>query len=194
MSEQTRDAALARALCETPLSRETIYSGRILDVERWRVRCPNGEEALREIVLHKGASAIVPLHADGSVTLVRQHRVAVDRVTWEIPAGKLDSAGEDPALCAARELREETGLRAGRMTLLTELLTTPGFCSEKIAVYLAEDLTQGETDPDPDEVLRVERMPLEEAVGMVLRGEIRDGKTVAGLLTASEILRRRGSA
>ena len=173
---------------EIPFSSETIYDGKILHVERWQVTCPNGRTALREIVLHNGAAAVVPVYDDGTTLLVRQHRVAVDRVTLEIPAGKLDSAGEDPRDCAVRELAEETGLRAGRMTQLTSLLTTPGFCTEKIAIYLAQELTQGDTHPDEDEFLGLVRMPLEEAVAMVMRGEIRDGKTICGLLMAKEAL------
>ena len=173
---------------EIPFANEMIYDGKILHVERWRVTCPNGRTAAREIVVHKGAAAVVPVYPDGTTLLVRQHRVAVDRVTLEIPAGKLDSAGEDPHDCAVRELEEETGLRAGRMTLLTSLLTTPGFCTEKIAIYLAQDLSQGQTHPDEDEFLSLVRMPLEEAVAMIMRGEIRDGKTICGLLMAKEAL------
>ena len=173
---------------EIPFSSETIYDGKILHVERWQVTCPNGRSATREIVVHKGAAAVVPVYPDGTMLLVRQHRVAVDRVTLEIPAGKLDSAGEDPHDCAVRELEEETGLRAGRMTLLTSLLTTPGFGTEKIAIYLAQDLSQGQTHPDEDEFLSLVRMPLEEAVAMIMRGEIRDGKTICGLLMAKEVL------
>ena len=173
---------------EIPFSSETIYDGKILHVERWQVTCPNGRTAAREIVVHKGAAAVVPVYPDGTTLLVRQHRVAVDRVTLEIPAGKVDSAGADPHDCAVRELAEDTGLRAGRMTLLTSLLTTPGFCTEKIAIYLAQDLSQGQTHPDEDEFLSLVRMPLEEAVAMIMRGEIRDGKTICGLLMAKEAL------
>ena len=151
--------------------------------------CPNGHPATREIVVHKGAAAVVPVFEDGTTLLVRQHRVAVDRVTLEIPAGKLDSAGEDPLDCAVRELREETGLSAQRMTLLTSLLTTPGFCTEKIAIYLAQGLSQGETHPDEDEFLGLVRIPLDEAVAMVMRGELRDSKTICGLMMAREVLR-----
>lgn len=173
---------------EIPFSSETIYDGKILHVERWQVTCPNGKAATREIVVHKGAAAVVPVYEDGTTLLVRQHRVAVDRVTLEIPAGKLDSVGEDPHDCAVRELEEETGLRAGRMTLLTSLLTTPGFCTEKIAIYLAQELSQGQTHPDEDEFLSLVRMPLEDAVSMIMRGEIRDSKTICGLLMAKEAL------
>ena len=175
-------------LREIPFSSETIYDGKILHVEKWQVTCPNGHPAPREIVVHKGAAAIVPVFEDGTTLLVRQHRVSVDRVTLEIPAGKLDRADEDPLDCAVRELEEETGLRAGRMTLLTSLLTTPGFCTEKIAIYLAQDLTQGQTHPDEDEFLDLVRMPLDEAIDRVMRGDIRDGKTICGLLMAKEAL------
>ena len=179
----------SNSLREVPVASETIYDGKILHVEKWTVTCPNGREALREIVVHKGAAAVVPVFEDGTTLLVRQHRVAVDRMTLEIPAGKLDSADEDPLDCAVRELREESGLAAERMTLLTSLLTTPGFCTEKIAIYLAQGLSQGETHPDDDEFLGLVRIPLEEAVAMVMRGELRDGKTICGLLMAREALR-----
>ena len=175
-------------LREVPFASETIYDGRILHVERWQVTCPNGHAALREVVLHNGAAAVVPVFDDGTTLLVRQHRVAVDRVTLEIPAGKLDGPDEDPALCAERELREETGLCAQRMRHMTTILTTPGFCTEKIALYLAQGLTQGETSPDEDEFLGLVRIPLDEAVELIMRGEIRDGKTICGLLMAKMIL------
>ena len=176
-------------LREIPVSSESIFEGKILHVERWQVTCPNGNQAPREIVLHKGAAAVVPVFEDGTTLLVRQHRVAVDRVTLEIPAGKLDSADEDPFDCAVRELEEETGLKAERMTLLTSLLTTPGFCTEKIGIYLAQGLSQGETNPDEDEFLGLVRLPLEEGVAMVMRGEIRDSKTICGLLMAREAIK-----
>lgn len=175
-------------LRETFVSSEPIYNGRILDVQRWQVTCPNGNIAPREIVVHKGAAAVVPVYEDGTTLLVRQHRVAVDRVTLEIPAGKLDSVNEDPLDCAVRELEEETGLKAERMTLLTSLLTTPGFCSEKIGIFLAQGLSQGNTHPDEDEFLGLVRLPLEEAIAMIMRGEIRDSKTICGLMMAREVI------
>ena len=161
------------ALREVPFAKEDIYNGRILHVEKWKVTCPNGREAAREIVVHKGAAAVVPVFENGDTLLVRQHRVAVDRVTLEIPAGKLDSVGEDPLDCAVRELREETGLAAERMTHLTTILTTPGFCT------------------DEDEFLGLIRMPLEEAFERVMRGEIHDSKTICGLMMAREAVARR---
>ena len=175
-------------LREIPYAKESIFNGAIFNVERWQVTCPNGHSAPREIVLHRGAAAVIPVYEDGTTLMVRQHRVSVDRVTLEIPAGKLDSWNEDPYDCAVRELEEETGLKAERYTLLTSVLTTPGFCTEKIAIYLAEGLTQGQTHPDEDEFLGLVRIPLEDAVSMIMRGEIRDGKTICGLLLARDVI------
>ena len=175
---------------EIPFSKETVYHGKVVHLECWQVTCPNGKPALREVIVHVGAAAIVPVFEDGTTLLVRQHRVPVDRITYELPAGKLDSPDEDPLECAVRELQEETGYTAGRMTLLTSLLTTPAFCTEKIGIFMAQDLTPGETDFDEDEFLKPVRLPLEEAAEMVMRGEIRDGKTVCGILMAREALRR----
>ena len=130
------------ALREKFLSSEAIYPGKIIRVEKWQVELPNGETAMREIVRHNGASAIVPVDDQGMVTLVRQHRVAIGQCTWEIPAGKLDSPSEDPFAAAKRELEEETGLQAAEWRKLTSIYTTPGFCNEQIAIYLATGLSQ----------------------------------------------------
>lgn len=171
-------------LLEIPLRDEVVFRGALIDVSHMTVRLPNGREALREVVRHKGAAAVVPVDAEGYVTLVRQHRVVVDALTLEIPAGKLDHAGEDPTACAHRELEEETGLRAQRMELLCPMITTPGFCTERVSLYLATDLTRHGKHPDEDEFLRTVRMPLTEAVARAARGELPDGKTALGLLLA----------
>ena len=167
---------------------ETIYDGKIIRVEKWRVSLPDGREAAREVVIHKGAAAIVPVDAQGMVTLVRQHRVALDTFTWEIPAGKLDSVSEDPLDCAKRELEEETGLRAASWRRLSHVITTPGFCTEQISIYLATELSQHEAHADQDEFLRLQKMPLDEAVNRVMAGEFRDAKTCLGLLMAARVL------
>ena len=167
---------------------ETIYDGKIIRVEKWRVSLPDGREAAREVVIHKGAAAIVPVDAQGMVTLVRQHRVALDTFTWEIPAGKLDSMSEDPLDCAKRELEEETGLRAANWRRLSHVITTPGFCTEQISIYLATELSQHEAHADQDEFLRLQKMPLDEAVNRVMAGEFRDAKTCLGLLMAARVL------
>ncbi len=171
-------------LREVPLSDETKFNGVLIDVSHMQVRLPNGHTALREIVHHKGAAAVVPVDGQGNVYMVRQHRVVVDLMTLEIPAGKLDFTGEDPLVCAHREREEETGLRAAHMQLLTHVVTTPGFCTEKIGLYLATGLSQHEDHPDPDEFLHVVKLPLKEAVDRVMSGEFRDAKTALGLLMA----------
>lgn len=175
-------------LREKFLSAEDVYSGKIIRVQRWQVALPNGQTALREIVRHNGASAIVPVDDQGFVTLVRQHRVAIDQCTWEIPAGKLDSPQEDPFAAAKRELEEETGLQAAHWRELTRVFTTPGFCNEKIAIYLATGLSQHPAHPDADEFLGLKKMPLAEAVERCMAGEFQDGKTVIGLLMAQQAL------
>lgn len=184
MTETGAPMAADADIRETPLSDTVVFTGRLIDVSHMVVRLPNGEQSYREVVRHKGAAAVVPVDADGFVTLVRQHRVVVDTVTLEIPAGKLDHAGEDPLACAHRELAEETGLRAEHMELLCPMITTPGFCTERVSIYLATGLRPGETHPDADEFVRAVRIPLREAVARALRGELSDGKTALGLLLA----------
>ena len=176
------------ALREVFLKSEDKFHGVIINVEHWQVSLPNGKTALREVVRHNGAAAIVPVADEGYVTLVRQHRVVAGRFTWEIPAGKLDSPDEDPFACARRELEEETGLNAENWRLLSRIDTTPGFCTEKIALYLATGLSQHATHPDEDEFLHITRIPLAEAVALCLKGELRDSKTVIGILMAGQIL------
>ena len=177
-----------RELRETVIKGETIYDGRIIKVEKWAVRLPNGLEAEREVVLHNGAAAIVPVDRKGYVTLVRQYRVAIGRLMLEIPAGKVDYPGEDPFDCARRELEEETGLKAGKWQKMAHVVTTPGFCTERIALYLATELTQDKQHTDPDEFLSLVRMPLSDAVAKVLQGEIEDAKSCLGLLLAQKAL------
>ena len=177
-----------RDLREKVLSRQTEFEGRVITVEQWKVALPDGREAGREIVRHNGAAAVVALDSRHQVTLVQQHRVAIDQVTLELPAGKLDSPGEDPFECARRELEEETGLRAGKWLKLAHVVTTPGFCTERIALYLATELTQATQHTDPDEFLNLVKMPLAEAVMMVESGQIQDAKTCLGLLLAQRSL------
>ena len=177
-----------RDLCETPVSREKIFDGQILNVEKWTVTLPNGERAYREIVLHRGASAVVPVDREGNTYLVRQYRAPLGEILTEIPAGKLDYIGEDYLEAAKRELREETGFKAEKWTELTKMVTTPGFTNETIAIYLAEDLTKGETDLDEDEFIALEKLPLKEAIAKVKSGELRDGKTIVGLLLAERAI------
>ena len=167
---------------------ETLYDGKVVHLERWEVSLPNGGTAVREVVKHIGAAAVVPIDDEGNITLVRQHRVAIDEMTWEIPAGKLDRADEDPLFCARRELEEETGLNADHWQLLSRVVTTPGFCTERISIYLATGLSQHKAHTDPDEFLKVKKIPFEEAVQEVLRGQLFDQKTALGILLAKAAL------
>ena len=172
-------------LQETLLTKEVVYPGKIIRLEHWDVRLPNGDVALREVAVHPGASAVVALDDEGQIILVRQARIAVGRLTWEIPAGKLDGPDEDPFVCAQRELSEETGFSADNWEKLTCLETTPGFCNERIHLYLATGLHTGASHPDEDEFVSVSRMPLQDAVARVMDGTFRDGKTCLGILMAA---------
>ena len=148
---------------------------------------------IRDIVRHPGAAAVVALTESGKIVLVRQYRTAIDRVTVEIPAGKLDP-GEDPLDCAKRELHEETGFRAGRIRFLTSIVTTCGFCDEIIHIYLATKLEFDAPDPDDDEFVNVDLVPLHELIDAVLDGKIEDAKTVVGALACDSIAHRLGGA
>lgn len=172
-------------LLEKQLSREKIYEGSVLTVVRDEIELPNGNRSHREICLHIGAVAILPLLDDGRVIMERQYRYAHGRVFFEIPAGKLDTPDEDPLEAAKRELREETGAVAKKYTYLGEIDTTPALMNEKIYLYLAEGITFGERSLDYDEFLDVELVPLSNLVDMTMRGEIKDAKTQVAVLKAS---------
>jgi ADP-ribose pyrophosphatase len=170
------------------LSRRVAYDGLILRVHVDRVALPNGREVDLELIQHPGAAAVVPLHADGTVTLVRQYRYATGGFILEVPAGKLDP-GESPEACAAREVEEEAGVRAGRLHPLGFIWTTPGFTDERIWLFAATDLQPGRQDLQHDEVLEVERLPLSEALALVEQGEVPDAKTLAALVRTGQELR-----
>ncbi len=176
------------------ISREEIYDGVVLHVVKDTVELPNGKPAFREICLHMGAVAVIPLLSDGRIIMERQYRYAHGRTFFEIPAGKLDSPDEDPLEAAIRELREETGAAAGRMTYLGRIDTTPALINERVHLYLAEDLTFGDKDLDDDEFLETETVPLSDLVDMVMSGEIKDSKTQIAVLKLERILNRRSES
>lgn len=170
-----------------------IHDGRIVHLSIDRVRFPDGSEGELEMIRHSGASAVLPLlgergETDPEILLIRQYRYAGGGYMLEIPAGRPDEAGEDWELCARRELAEETGYSAGRMTSLGGIYTTPGFTDEFIHLFLAEDLTEGRTAFDHDEFIEQVRMPLSRALAAVRAGEITDAKTVCTLLYAATFL------
>ncbi len=177
---------LESELFEKTVSSEKIFGGKVLTVYRDKVELPDGGISEREYCKHIGAVCIIPILPDGRVIMERQFRYAHGRVFFEIPAGKLDAADEDPLSAALRELREETGAEAGKVTYLGGLDTTPALIDEKIHMYMAEDLTFTDTELDEDEFLSTELCPLGELYGMVMAGKIRDAKTqIAVLKTAA---------
>lgn len=182
------------ALREECVSSRLIFDGRVVHLYVDRVRLPDGREAEREYMRHIGAVCVLPLDRDGVVHCVRQYRYPHGEVLLEIPAGKLDSKTEDRASAALRELQEETGYRCGRLTFLGNIYTSPALLDEVIGLYLAEELTPGETHFDEDEFLAPVAVPLEELADRVMRGEIPDAKTQLAVLRVRELLRRRGEA
>lgn len=168
-------------LREETLESRSVFQGKMINLRVDHVRLPNGETASREVVEHPGAVALIAVNPEGEMVLVRQFRQPTQEAMIEIPAGKLQK-GEDPLECAHRELEEETGYTAGRMQLLTQYYTTPGFCDEKMFLYYASDLKAGGISPDEDEFLEVVHLPLETARRMVYQGEIKDAKTIIGVL------------
>jgi len=160
-----------------------IFKGRLVTLDIDTVTLPNGATIELEMIHHPGAAAVVPMKEDGTVILIRQYRHAAGGYIYEIPAGKLHP-GEDPKLCAARELQEEIGYRADSLVLLTSILTTPGFTDEVIHIYKGTGLTKGKQDLDHDEVIEIVELPLEKALAQIIDGTIRDGKTIVGLQTA----------
>lgn len=172
-------------LIEKQYESELVFDGKVVHLYKDIVELPDGSHSLREYVKHLGAVCVIPITDEGEVILERQYRYAVGRVLVEIPAGKLDYAGEDFLEAAKRELREETGAVAGKMIDMGDYFGSPAIMGEHIRMFMAKDLTFGETELDEGEFLEVFRVPLKEAVDMVLRGEITDGKTQVAILRAA---------
>lgn len=168
-------------LIEKKIDSKKVYQGSFLQIFEDAVRLPNGREASREYVKHPGATAVVAIANDGRIAMVRQYRYPVGKVTFEIPAGKLD-AGEEPLVCAKRELKEETGYVAERWTKLTSLLTTPGFTDEVIHLYKADKMHFDQACPDEDEFIHTDLYTPEELRQMIADETIVDAKTIVALL------------
>ena len=176
---------------ETTASSELIFDGKVLHLYRDEINLPDGGKSFREYCKHNGAVCVVPLTREGEVICIRQYRYALDRVTLEIPAGKFDYIGEDHREAALRELREETGYTTETLVDIGPLATSPALLTEIIYCYLAEDLTPGDCDPDPDEFLEMVKIPLCELVDMILSGEVQDAKTQAAVLKVWAMIQKR---
>lgn len=161
--------------------RNIVHHGRVFDVTVENVTLPNGFTTDLTLIHHPGASAIVALTDDLHVLMLKQYRHAIGGYIWEIPAGTLDS-GEDPLLCARRELEEETGHSARHYDWLTAITPVPGYSDEKIDIYLARGLSLSSQNLDNDEVLEVHSLALEQVLRMIAAGEIRDAKTIVGIV------------
>nr|PZN74156.1 MAG: ADP-ribose pyrophosphatase [Bacillota bacterium] len=161
------------------IRREEIYRGRVITVRRDLIEL-DGKERVWDVVAHPGAVVVLPVDGD-DVLLVRQYRYAAGEALLELVAGACEP-GEDPAETAQRELQEEAGFRAGRLTKLAEFYSAPGFCTEKLHLFAAEELTPSRLPMDEDERIELVRLPLDEVVRMAVAGELRDAKTLAGVL------------
>lgn len=177
-------------LNEQTLSSQTIYSGKVITLNVDQARLPDGNSALREVVKHPGGVCILALLEDGTVPMVRQFRYPLGEVMLELPAGKLEY-GEEPLSAAVRELGEEVGLEPeGELTELGAIYVSPGFCTEKLRMYLARKVHPVPGHPDEDEFLDVVYLPFEELLEEVMAGRIEDGKTVAAVLKTKLLLLR----
>jgi 8-oxo-dGTP pyrophosphatase MutT (NUDIX family) len=171
----------------TPTASKQVHQGRVIQVSTETLLYSNGREHQLDFVRHPGAAAVVAVDDGGRVCVVRQYRHGIGDFLWEVPAGKLD-AGEAPAVCAVRELKEETGVTAKLWTPMGVFLPAPGIFTEVIHLYLARDLKIGEAAPDIDEELELKWLGLDEALDKVRRGEWNDGKTALALLRAEHHL------
>lgn len=172
---------------EEMVSQQRLYEGIIVNVRQDKVRLTDGRLTNREVVEHRGGVAVFAMDDQQRVALVRQYRYPMGEVTLELPAGKLEK-GEEPRASALRELAEETGLVPGTLTEMGCSYSSPGILSERIYLYFAKDLTQGPAKPDDGEFVETLWVPYQQLLAMAARGEIKDGKTLAGILKASFLL------
>jgi ADP-ribose pyrophosphatase len=178
---------------EETISSKEVLNGRIIKVKVDTVELPDGRQSTREIVEHPGAVAIVAIDNEGRVVLVRQYRKPVESLLLEIPAGTL-LKDEDPLLCAQRELREETGFTAASWEKILSYYSSPGFCDERLHLYLASGLTPGETNLDEDEFVETMHVPLPSAYQLIFQGQIADGKSIIGIQYAMAMNTSKGSS
>ena len=168
---------------------ETILEGRTFKIRRDLLRTPDGRETRYEIVEHNGSVVMLPIDAEGNLLFVRQYRQAAGLDLLELPAGTRD--GDEPyEICAAREMREETGMAAGKLEKVGEFYLAPGYSTEFMAVFLATELTHNPLEADADEFLQLEKIPVKAAVEMARSGKVPDAKSLAALFIAAPKLRK----
>lgn len=165
---------------EPTIKSETIFEGKLIKLQVDHVRLPNGKSATRELVKHPGAVAVLAFTSDNRLVVVEQYRKPLEKVTVEIPAGKLEQ-DEEPLQCAKRELVEETGYVATKWAHLVSFYTSPGFADEQLHLYVAEDLQAGQSQPDDDEFVNTREITLDEAFALIETKDICDAKTVAAV-------------
>lgn len=167
---------------------ETLFKGRVFTIRRDYVKTPDDRETRLDIIEHGGSVLIVPVDQDGNLLFVRQYRHAAGGDLLELPAGTLDT-GEQPEVCAAREIREETGFAAGRLERIGQFFLAPGYSTEFMVVFIARDLRHDPLDADADEFLSLEKIPAPRALEMARRGEVPDAKSLAALFLAEPSLK-----
>jgi ADP-ribose diphosphatase len=173
---------------EKMVKSEVVWQGKVFAVRRDEIVEPDGLRATRELISHPGSVVVLPLLNDGKIVMVRQYRHAARQYLWELVAGRMD-AGETVKEGAARELREETGYRAKRLTEFLDVFPTPGFLEERMHILLAEGLTAGKAEPEADEKLISHAYKPEELNKMMQKGALRDAKSIAGILYYLTFLR-----
>lgn len=169
---------------------EIKFKGKIFDVIRDEITLPDGKTALRDVVKNRGAAAILAVEENGKILFVRQYRHPAGENMLEIPAGLIEP-GEEPLTCAKRELEEETSFKAGKITFILKLFSSPGFSNEQLYIYLAEDLQKGRLNLDSDEFIDIEYYSFDDAVAMIFNGEITDAKTIAAIFACREFILKR---
>ena len=170
---------------EKTIDSEIVYDGPIFKIRKHRIEAVGGKIATRDVLEHNGGAVMLGIKDDGHILLVRQYRKPLERMVLELPAGKIDD-GEEPGATAARELREETGYTPAKVEHLLTYTPTCGYSAEKLYIYICTELTKGETDFDETEDLDTLEYTADELIDMIMKGEIEDGKTIAGVLFARQ--------
>jgi ADP-ribose pyrophosphatase len=168
---------------------KTVYQGPVFSIQSGMLREPGGVRARRDIIRHSGSVAVLPVHEDGRIVLIRQYRCAYDKQVIELPAGRIDK-GETPLLAAKRELREEVGLGARKWERLLRILPSPGFCDETVTIYRATGFFASRAEPDPDERIEILTLSRAAALQLLSKGRLEDAKTVVALLLERQRARR----